>query len=92
VTISDPVAHGCDRIVVVSGLAVLLRLETEGGRRQLAVAGLCALMALLVALALVVPLLLRALNPHRAKRPLPWAIGGIIGVGTMLGVFRLLRV
>src|SRR6202011_947293 len=44
-------------IVVICGLAVVMRLETEPGRRRLAVAGLCALMALLFALALIVPFL-----------------------------------
>src|SRR5581483_3380282 len=34
-------------IVVVCGLAVVMRLETEGGGRVLAVAGLCVLMAVL---------------------------------------------
>ena len=51
-TRSRTVATG---IVVVCGLAVVMRLETEGGRRRLAVAGLCSLMALLFALALVIP-------------------------------------
>src|SRR5581483_2460114 len=43
-------------IVVATGLAVVLQLEGAQGRR-LAVAALCALMALLFALALVVPVL-----------------------------------
>ena len=44
-------------IVVVCGLAVVIRLERERGRRRVAVIGLCVLMALLYALALVVPFL-----------------------------------
>ena len=44
-------------IVVVCGLAAVIRLETEAGRRRLVLAGLCALMALLFALALMVPFL-----------------------------------
>ena len=44
-------------IVVVCGLAVVIRLKRERGRRRLAVTGLCVPMALLYALALVVPFL-----------------------------------
>ena len=58
-------------IVVACGLAVVIRLETEGGRRRVAVAALCALMALLYALALIIPVpapFLRARNPHRPSR------------------------
>ena len=44
-------------IVVVCGLAVVMRLESEPGRRRLAVGGLCAAMALLFVLALAVPFL-----------------------------------
>ena len=53
-TRSRTVATG---IVVVSGLAVVMRLEAESGRRRLARAGLCAVMFALFALALVVPFL-----------------------------------
>ena len=44
-------------IVVVCGLAVVIRLESEHGWRRVAIIGLCALMALLFALALIVPFL-----------------------------------
>ena len=53
-TRSRTVATG---IIVVCGLAVVMRLETEGGRRRLAVAGLCTLMAAVFALALAIPFL-----------------------------------
>ena len=90
-TRSRTVATG---IVVVCGLALVIRLETEGGRRRLAVAGLCALMALLFALALIVPFL-----RHFYELAIPtgdavaaWALGTILGIGGMLGALRLLRV
>ena len=53
--------------VVVCGLAVVLRLERSRGRRRLALAGLCALMLGLFALALVIPLLREV--PMRSQRP-----------------------
>jgi hypothetical protein len=89
-TQSRTVATG---IVVVCGLAVVLRLETEGGRRRLAVAGLCALMALLFALALSVPFLrsFYELATPTTESVASWALGTALGVGTMLGALRLLR-
>jgi cation-transporting P-type ATPase E len=90
-TRSRTVATG---IVVICGLAVVIRLETEGGRRRLAVAGLCALMALLFALALIVPFLRNfyELSTPTGKAVAAWAIGTALGVGAMLGSLRLLRV
>jgi cation-transporting ATPase E len=81
-------------MVVVCGLAVVMRLETEGGRRRLAVAGLCALMALVFALALIVPFLRNfyELSTPTGDMVAAWALGTIIGVGAMLGALRLLRV
>jgi magnesium-transporting ATPase (P-type) len=81
-------------IVVVCGLAVVLRLEGEGGRRLLAVAGLCALMALLFALALIVPWLRNfyELSTPTGEATIAWAIGSAIGIGAMLGALRLARV
>jgi cation-transporting P-type ATPase E len=80
-------------IVVICGLAVVIRLETEGGRRQVAVAGLCALMALLFAVALIVPFLrdFYELATPTGEAAVAWAIGTIVGVGTMLGALRLVR-
>ena len=80
--------------MVVCGLAVVMRLETEPGRRRLAVAGLCALMALLFALALIVPFLRNfyELATPTGEAVAAWALGTALGVGTMLGVLRLLRV
>jgi cation-transporting ATPase E len=82
-------------IVVVCGLAVVLRLEGGGGRRRrLAVAALCAAMALLFALALVIPGLrdFYELQTPTAEAVAAWAVGAGIGIGAMLAVLRLLRV
>ncbi len=80
-------------IVVVCGLAVVLRLETEGGRRRLAVAGLCVLMLLLFALAFVIPFLRHfyELATPTADTLAAWAIGAALGIGGMLGALRLVR-
>jgi hypothetical protein len=90
-THSRTVATG---IVVVCGLAVVIRLETEGGRRRLAVVGLCALMALLFALALVIPFLRHfyELSTPTGHTVAAWALGTALGVGGMLGTLRLLRI
>jgi len=90
-TRSRTVATG---IVVASGLAVVMLLETEGGTRRLVVAGLCALMALLYALALTIPFLRNfyALSTPTGQAVAAWAVGTILGVGGMLGALRVLRV
>ncbi len=89
-TRSRTVATG---IVVVCGLAVVIRLETEGGQRRLAVAGLCALMALLFALALVIPFLRHfyELSTPTGDAVVAWALGTILGVGAMLGALRVVH-
>jgi magnesium-transporting ATPase (P-type) len=81
-------------IVVVCGLAVVMRLEAEGGPRRLAVAGLCVLMLALFALALVVPFLREfyELTTPTAESVAAWGVGTALGVGGMLGALRLLRV
>jgi cation-transporting ATPase E len=81
-------------IVVVCGLAVVLRLEGESERRRLAVGGLCALMAMLFALALVIPFLrdFYELSTPSAEMVAAWAAGAALGLGGMLGSLRLLRV
>ena len=81
-------------IVVVCGLAVVIRLESEHGWRRLAIIGLCALMGLLFALALIVPFLrsFYELSSLTAEIVVAWALGTLVGVGTMLGALRLLRV
>jgi magnesium-transporting ATPase (P-type) len=90
-THSRTVATG---IVVVCGLAVVLRLEQSRGQRRLALAGLCALMLALFALALVVPFLREfyELSTPTGESVAAWAIGTVIGVSGMLGALRLLHV
>ena len=63
-------------IVVVCGLAVVMRLESEGGPRRLAVGGLCPAMALLFVLALVVPFLRELLRAHDTDRRGRRRLGG----------------
>jgi cation-transporting ATPase E len=81
-------------IVVVCGLAVVMRLEGESGRRRFAVAGLCAAMALLFGLALVVPFLrdFYELSKPAGEIVVAWGAGTALGIGGMLGALRLLRV
>jgi magnesium-transporting ATPase (P-type) len=90
-THSRTVATG---IVVVCGLAVVMRLENEPGRRRLAVAGLCAAMALLFLLALAIPFLrdFYELSTPTGDAVVAWAIGAGLGVGGMLGALRLMRI
>lgn len=81
-------------IVVACGLAVVMRLDAQGGRRRLAVGGLCAAMALLFVLALVIPPLRNfyELTTPTGEAAVAWAVGVALGVGGMLGTLRLLRV
>jgi magnesium-transporting ATPase (P-type) len=89
-SLSRTVATG---IVVVCGLAVVMRLEGQGGRRRLAVGGLCALMLLLFVLALVIPFLrdFYELSKPTGEAAVAWALGVALGIGGMLGALRLLR-
>jgi cation-transporting ATPase E len=81
-------------IVVACGLAVVLRIERERGRRRLAVGGLCAAMALLFLVVLFVPFLrdFYELTTPTAESVTAWAVGVGLGVGGMLGALRVLRV
>jgi cation-transporting ATPase E len=87
-THSRTVATG---IVVVCGLAVVLRLEGQGQRRSLAVAGLCLAMALLFGLALAVPFLrdFYELAKPTGEAVVAWAVGSALGIGGMLVALRL---
>jgi cation-transporting ATPase E len=81
-------------IVVASGLAVVLRLEREHGWRRFAIVALCALMALLYGLALIVPFLRSffELTTPTGEEAAAWAMGTVLGVGGMLASLRLLHV
>ena len=80
-------------IVVACGLAVVMRLESERGWRRIAVAGLCAVMALVFAIALIVPWLrdFYELTTPTGDEIVCWAVGTTIGVTTMLAALRVLR-
>jgi magnesium-transporting ATPase (P-type) len=78
-------------ITVVCGLAVVLRLEGERGRRRRAVAALCVGMALLFVLALMIPVLrdFYELSTPTGESVVAWAAGAALGVGAMLATVRL---
>ena len=80
-------------VVVVCGLAVVMRLELESGRNLKEIAGLCALMLLLYALALFVPFLRHFYELARpdADLVLAWVIGAVVGTAGMLAGVRLVR-
>jgi len=90
-THSRTVATG---IVVVCGLAVVMRLENEPGWRRFAIAGLSAAMALLFVLSFVIPFLREfyELSTPTGDTVVAWAVGTALGIGLMLGSLRLLRV
>jgi hypothetical protein len=70
-----------------------MRIEREPGRRRLAVAGLCAAMALLFVLALFVPFLrdFYELSKPTGEAVVAWAVGVGTGVAGMLGALRAVR-
>jgi len=80
-------------IVVVCGLAVVVRLERRRGRARLALWGLCAAMLALFALALAVPPLrdFYELTTPTGEAVAAWAVGAVAGIGGMLGVLALIR-
>jgi magnesium-transporting ATPase (P-type) len=90
-TRSRTVATG---IVVACGLAVVMRVEGGSSQRRLQVAGLCGLMLLVFALALIVPFLrdFYELATPTGTAVIAWAIGSGLGIGGMLGALRVLRV
>jgi len=90
-THSRTVATG---IVVICGLAVVMRIESGNEKRRLEVAGLCALMLLVFALALIIPFLRHfyELATPTGDAAIAWAVGTGIGVIGMLGALRLVRV
>src|SRR5262249_45711899 len=81
-------------IVVVCGLAVVMRIEAESEHRRLATAGLCAVMLGVFALALIIPPLrdFYELSTPTGEIILCWAVGSVLGVVGMLGALRVVRV
>jgi cation-transporting P-type ATPase E len=81
-------------IVVVGGLATVVRLEHAHGRRREAVWALSALMLGVFLLALLVPWLREfyELAKPTGEMIAAWALGALIAIGGMLGALRLLRV
>jgi magnesium-transporting ATPase (P-type) len=80
-------------VVVACGLAVVLRLENEPGRRRLAVASLCAAMAGVFLAVLAVPFLrgFFELSTPTLDAVAAWAAGTAIGVAGLLIAGRLVR-
>jgi cation-transporting P-type ATPase E len=80
-------------IVVVCGLAVVMRIESGNEKRRLGVAGLCAVMLLLFALALIVPFLRHfyELATPNADAAVAWGVGSALGIVGMLAALRLAR-
>jgi P-type E1-E2 ATPase len=80
-------------IVVVCGLAVVIRLESEPGWRRAAIAGLCAVMALLFAVALIIPFLRNfyELTTLTADIVVAWSVGTVLGISAMLGSLHLMK-
>jgi cation-transporting P-type ATPase E len=89
-THSRTVATG---VVVACGLALVMRLESEPGPRRFAIAGLCALMALLFVVSFVVPFLrsFYELATPSADAVVAWALGTALGIGLMLAALRAVR-
>jgi magnesium-transporting ATPase (P-type) len=73
-------------IVVTCGLAVVVMLEREGGRRPVLVYGLCAAMALLFVLAVAAPFARSffELATPNGEMVAAWAAGSVVGVVGML--------
>jgi len=71
--------------VVTAGLAIVMVLEDEPGRRRLLVGGLCALMGLGFVLAVLLPPIrdFFALNTFSGEMLLAWAAGSALGLGLM---------
>jgi magnesium-transporting ATPase (P-type) len=82
-------------VVVATGLAVVLQIESEcaGRRRRILVALLCAAMALLFLVSLAVPFLRHFYELTRPSLEAvgAWAIGSAVGVGGLLLALRVFR-
>lgn len=89
-TRSRTVATG---IVVVCGLAVVLRVESGHGRPRLVLWGVCGAMLALFSLALFVPFLrdFYELATPDGEAIAAWAVGTALGISGMLAGLRLTR-
>ena len=81
-------------IVVVAGLATVIRLEQGHGRRRIAVWALSAVMLCIFLLALAVPWLREFYELARPDGEMvaAWGLGTAVAVGGMLAALRLLKV
>ncbi|MBN8866328.1 MAG: HAD-IC family P-type ATPase [Solirubrobacterales bacterium] len=78
--------------VVTAGLAIVMVLEDEPGRRRLLVAGLCALMAAGFVLSILIPPIrdFFALERFTGKMLLAWAAGSVLGLALMAVALRFI--
>ena len=79
--------------VVTAGLAIVIVLEDEPGRRRLAVSGLCAVMALGLVLVCTLPVARRffALAPATGSMVAAWAIGSALMLVLLAVALRVVR-
>lgn len=79
--------------VVTAGLAIVMVLEDEPGKRRLAIGGLCGLMALGFVLTLLVPFArdFFALSQPTLAMAGAWGLGSLLGLGLMAVALRLVR-
>jgi magnesium-transporting ATPase (P-type) len=84
VTLEDSRTITC-ATVVTAGLAIVMVLEDEPGKRRLLVGGLCALMAIGFVLAILIPPVQEffALEDFNPDMLLAWAAGSVLGLALM---------
>ncbi len=78
--------------VVTAGLAIVIALEDEPGKRRLYVGGLCALMAIGFILAILIPPIrdFFALETFSTDMLLAWAAGSAVGIALMAIALRII--
>ena len=91
VTLDDSRTITC-ATVVTAGLAIVMVLEDEPGKRRLYVAGLCALMAIGFVLAVLIPPIrdFFALQTFSGDMLLAWAAGSAIGLTLMAITLKII--
>jgi cation-transporting ATPase E len=79
--------------VVTAGLAIVIALEDEPGRRRYAVIGLCALMAFAFVLVYAIPAghSFFDLASPTASMAASWAAGSAIAIALLIAALRVLR-